>query len=86
MADALVPASGAALCGTCGKRLVCVVCGEDGDAIEEARKTVRSVMRGGGRNALAQLRAAELVLGKKLLDALSDDDLLAEVRRRSGQR
>jgi hypothetical protein len=57
------------------------------DVLAEAHATVVDVMRGrGGRNAVARLRAAELLLGKKLLEALSDDDLLAEVRRRADAR
>ena len=53
--------------------------------LEEAREVVLAIMRGkGGRGAMMRLMAAKMVLGREWLEHLSDEDLLAEVRRRSG--
>lgn len=50
------------------------------DVLEDARRTVIQVMRHGSDRA--RLKAAGLVLSKDWLPAVSDDDLLAEVKRR----
>jgi hypothetical protein len=56
----------------------------DVDVIARARRTVEEVMDGrGGRNALARLKAAQVILSGGLLSSLSDDELLAEVDRRA---
>ena len=54
------------------------------DILEEARATVVDVMRGrGGRGALFRLNAAKMILDKAFLAQLSDEALLAEVKRRA---
>lgn len=84
MTQALVPASHETVCGKCGGRLSCAECVEL-DLLELARVTVRKILKDGGRNAFAQLTAAKLVLEKDYLQHLSDEDLLAEVRRRAAR-
>lgn len=84
MTQALVPASHETVCGKCGGRLSCAEC-VDLDMLELARVTVRKILKGGERNAFAQLKAAELVLEKNYLEHLTDEDLLAEVRRRAAR-
>ena len=59
--------------------------GWGGDCLQEARETILEVMRGeGGRNSQARLMAARLVLARDFLEEISDEALLAEVRRRAG--
>lgn len=61
--------------------------GWGGDVLAAARKTVRDVMEGrGGRNSIARLHAAKLVLDKDSLIHVSDEALLAEVDRRAAAR
>lgn len=53
------------------------------DTIQEARETILEVMRGsGGRNAQARLAAAKMVLETTFVSHLTDEALIAEVRRR----
>lgn len=57
---------------------------EHDDELAAARKALGEIVRGNcKRNAGVRLRAAELILGKKLLEQISDEDLLAEVKRRN---
>lgn len=86
MSTAIVPASHETVCGKCGGRLSCDA-GCENDMISLAKRTVREVMEGrGGRGAQARLSAATIVLEKDYLEHLTDEDLLAEVRRRAGAR
>ena len=60
--------------------------GWGGDCLDEARETIMAVMRGrGGRNAQARLLAAKTILAKDFLEHLSDEAILAELRRREGR-
>lgn len=71
------------LCGECGVPLVCVTC-STGDVVALARLALSEVVRGvGGRGAQARVTAALAILDKDYLSNLSDEDLLAEVKRRA---
>lgn len=77
------PLAAAVLCGECGGRLTCSACAV-GDAVQQARLAVAEVVTGrGGRNAMARIHAAKLILAKDFLAYLTDEELLAEVRRRT---
>jgi hypothetical protein len=79
----LPPARAGNCCGKCGGRLTCAACDGE-DIVAAARQAVGEVVRGiGGRNAAARITAAKLVLAKDYMEHLSDEDLLAEVRRRA---
>lgn len=71
------------LCGECGARLICGYC-STGDVLQDARRAIAEVIKSKdpGRNAMARVSAAKIVLAKDFLAYLSDEDLLAEVRRR----
>lgn len=83
MTRALVPAGVQPdICGECGGRLSCANCSPE-DIRAQARLALSEVVRGiGGRNAAARVAAAKVVLAKEYLEDVSDEDLLAEVRRR----
>lgn len=85
MTQALVPAGTRVkpdLCGECGGRLSCANCAPE-DIRAQARLALSEVVRGiGGRNSAARVAAAKIVLAKEYLEDVSDEDLLAEVRRR----
>lgn len=71
------------LCGECGVPLVCVTC-STGDMAALARLALSEVVRGvGGRGAQARVTAALAILDKDYLVSMSDEDLLAEVKRRA---
>lgn len=54
------------------------------DVLEEARQAVCAIMRGkGGRGAMTRLAAAKLILEPDFLSNLTDEALLAEVKRRA---
>ncbi len=54
------------------------------DVLAEARTAVTAIMRGkGGRGAMSRLAAAKLILEPEFLRNLSDEALLAEVKRRA---
>lgn len=82
MTTALAPC-GPALCGECGARLICGFC-STGDVVQDARRAVAEVVKGSNsRNAMARLQAAKIILAKDFLAYLSDEELLAEVKRRT---
>lgn len=74
------------LCATCGVRLTCGSCGV-GDVIQDARRAIAEVVRhkDPGRNAMARVSAAKIVLAKDFLSYLSDEELLQEVKRRNAR-
>lgn len=83
MSTALVKAGSRDLCGTCGAALSCGFC-STGDVIQDARRALAEVVKGmGGRNAMARVMASKVVLAKDFLAYLSDEELLAEVKRRT---
>ena len=53
------------------------------NVIQEAREIILTIMRKGDKNASSRLKAAQLVMSNEFLGALSDEQLLAEVRRRT---
>lgn len=86
MTQALVPASHETVCGKCGGRLSCAACAV-GDLLQLARQAISECIQGtGGRNAQARITAARYVMDKDYLANLTDEDLLAEVRRRAAAR
>lgn len=75
------------VCGVCGGRMSCQACADAVDIVQAARRVIRDVLLGKiDRNSHTRVRAAELVLTDKgLLQGHSDEDLLAEVKRRTGK-